>query len=115
MPKLDKKWYLGKTPILQIKILKHIALNGRLSQKKATICFECTPPTISEALHIMRKKRLIEQDTTSPPPDFKSGERHKKFYKLTPQGLIAFINGNPSPYEFWIALMQHCTSKFTSY
>jgi hypothetical protein len=89
--------------------LKRIALNGRLSQKEAMLQFGYTAPTISEALAILRTKRkLIEQDTTSPPPDFKSGERHKKFYKLTTQGLIEFINGNPSPYEFWIALIHYC-------
>ena len=56
MPKLAKKWHPRKTPTLQVKILKHIAMNGRLSQSKATFLFKCTPPTISEALHIMKKK-----------------------------------------------------------
>jgi hypothetical protein len=55
----------------------------------------------------MRTKRnLIEFNT---PPDFKSGERQKKFYKLTSNGLIAFISENPTPYEFWIALMWYCS------
>jgi hypothetical protein len=76
MPKLEEKWYPRKEPTLQMSILKHIALNGRLLQKEAPILFGCKPPTVSEALNIMEnRRRLIEVDIKNPPPDFKSGER----------------------------------------
>ncbi len=109
MPNLKEKWYPRKEPILQMSILNHIALKGRLVQQEGPVLFGCKPSTISEALNIMRTKRgLIEVDRKNP-PDFKKGERQKKLYKLTSKGLIEFINGNPSPYEFWIALIWYCT------
>ena len=106
MPKSARKWHPRKEPSLQIRILKHIALKGTLSQNDATKLFERSHSTISEALNIMRKKRSLIEFAT--PPDFKSGERHRKYYKLTADGLIAFIDQNPIPYEFWVALMWHC-------
>src|SRR5438132_10330154 len=115
MPKSNEKWYPRKEPTLQVSILKHIALNGRLLQHECIVLFGCRPSTISEALNIMKTKRgLIEVDRKNPPPDFKSGERQKKLYKLTSKGLIEFINGNPPPYEFWIALMWYCTLNSTT-
>jgi hypothetical protein len=106
MPKSARKWHPRKEPSLQIRILKHIALKGTLSQNDAPKLFKRSNSTISEALNIMRKKRSLIEFTT--PPDFKSGQRHRKYYKLTANGLVAFIDQNPIPYEFWIALMWHC-------
>jgi hypothetical protein len=106
MPKLATKRHPRKEPPVHKHILKETALKGRLSQKDAAGLFNRWPSTISESLNIMRTKRkLIQFDA---PPDFKSGERHKKFYKLTNNGLIAFIKEYPTAYEFWVALMWYC-------
>ena len=114
MPNSNEKWYPRKEPTLQMSILKHIALKGRLLQHEAPVLFSCKPSTISEALNIMEtKRRLIKVDRKNR-PDFKSGERQRKLYKLTSNGLIAFITGNPSPYEFWIALMWYCMLNIAS-
>ncbi|MGB8937443.1 MAG: hypothetical protein WCC17_20315 [Candidatus Nitrosopolaris sp.] len=85
---------------LQIKILISIALRGRLSQKAE---FRCKPSTISEAFKIMTKRtRLIEMTKH---PDLERRLKREKFYKLSKEGLLTFIKKNPSPYEFWIAMI----------
>jgi DNA-binding MarR family transcriptional regulator len=101
MPKHDDL-YMRKTPHLQIKILKSIALNGRLSQKEAAAIFRCKPPTISEAFKIMTNKRLIEITTA---PDLERKIRQEKFYKLSAQGLSTFIKEDPTSDEFWVAMI----------
>ena len=107
MPKSDQ-WYPRKKPRLQVDILKSIALNGGLSQKQATVQFRCKPPTISEAFKIMEKRRRLIQRTNASELS-NSVIRRERFYKLSPQGLLAFIDENPSPYEFWIGLMWYCS------
>jgi hypothetical protein len=53
MPKYDE-------PHLQMKILKSIALRGRLSQKEAAAEFQCKPSTVSEAFKIMINRTTID-------------------------------------------------------
>jgi hypothetical protein len=104
MPNLSN-WYPRKDPYLQRKILKSIALNGRLSQKEAVSQFNCKPSTISEAFKILAKRRKLIHHTNAPEHDnlnnVKRGSTRIKFYKLSREGLLAFINENPSPEEFW--------------
>lgn len=102
MPKLNG-WYPRKKPLLQVRILKLIASTGCLSQKQATARFRCKPSTISEAFKIMETRSKLIQRTNAPQLD--SGIRREKFYKLSPHGLLAFIDENPSPQEFWIAII----------
>jgi hypothetical protein len=113
MPKSQSRWYTRKKPYLQIDILKSIALVGRLSQKEATVQFHCEPSTISEAIKIMETKRKLIEHTNAPElndfKNLKSGMRRIKFYKLSKRGLLAFIEENPSPYDFWVAMMHYCS------
>ncbi|MGC2574208.1 MAG: MarR family winged helix-turn-helix transcriptional regulator, partial [Candidatus Nitrosopolaris sp.] len=105
MPNHNKP-YRGKKPVLQMKILKSVALSGRLSQKKAIAEFRCKPPTISDAFKIMKERNLIEI-TKHPNNLSELDERleREKFYKLCAEGLQRFIEENPSPNEFWVAMI----------
>jgi hypothetical protein len=112
MPNLSN-WYSRKDPYLQRKILKSIALNGRLSQKEAVSQFNCKPSTISEAFKILAKRRKLIHHTNAPEHDnlnnVKRGSTRIKFYKLSREGLLAFINENPSPEEFWRTIIWFCS------
>ena len=89
MPKYDEL-YPRKEPHLQMKILKSIALAGRLSQTEASEEFQCKPSTISEAFKIMiNRTRLIQ--ITKPPPDVEGQLTRERFYKLSAQGLLTSI------------------------
>jgi hypothetical protein len=78
-------------------------LAGRLSQTEAAEEFQCKPSTISEAFKIMiNRTRLIE---ITKPPDVEGQLTRERFYKLSAQGLLTFIKKNPSPYEFWVAMI----------
>ncbi|HXX95921.1 MAG TPA: hypothetical protein VEL11_02225 [Candidatus Bathyarchaeia archaeon] len=101
MPKSDEL-YPRKEPHLQMRILKSIALKGRLSQKKAAEEFRCKPSTISEAFKIMINRTKLIQITA---PDVDRQSKWERFYKLSALGLLTFIKKNPSPYEFWVAMI----------
>jgi DNA-binding MarR family transcriptional regulator len=106
MPKYDEL-YPRKEPHLQIKILKSIGLRGRLSQKEAAEEFRYKPSTISEAFKIMiNRTRLIQ--IIEPLPDVEGQSKRERFYKLSTLGLLTFIKKNPSPYEFWVAMIWYC-------
>lgn len=104
MPK-SSRWYQMKTPHLQIKILKLIALAGRSSQKEAISYFKCRPPTISEAFKVLLRRKLILETDAPEFEKFENRVRGVKSYKLSSHGLLAFIDENPSPQEFWIAII----------
>ena len=108
MPKLDTKWYKRKKPHLQIGILKSIALSGLASQKEITSQFGYKPSTISDAFKIMENAKLIRWANV---PGFKKGVRRERFYKLSPKGLSVLIDENPSPQEFWMAMIWYCRLK----
>jgi hypothetical protein len=88
-------------------------LNGRLSQKEAVSQFNCKPSTISEAFKILAKRRRLIHHTNAPEHDnlnnVKRGSTRIKFYKLSREGLLAFINENPSPEEFWRTIIWFCS------
>ena len=106
MPKLDTKWYKRKKPHLQIGILKLIASSGLASQKEITSQFGYKPSTISDAFKIMEDVDLIRWANV---PEFKKGVRRERFYKLLPKGLSVLIDENPSPSEFWMAMIWYCS------
>jgi hypothetical protein len=106
MPKYDQL-YKAKKPLLQMKILKSVASSGRLSQKEAITQFRFKPSTISDAFKTMKDRtKLIEiskhHDTLT---KVEEGIRREKFYKLSSGGLLRFIEENPSPAEFWSAMI----------
>ena len=105
MPKLDTKWYKRKKPHLQIGILKSIASSGLASQKEITSQFGYKPSTISDAFKIMENAKLIRWANV---PEFKKGVRRERFYKLSAKGLSVLIDENPSPQEFWMAMIWYC-------
>jgi DNA-binding MarR family transcriptional regulator len=107
MPKYDEL-YPRKEPHLQMKILKSIALTGRLSQTEAAEEIGCKPSTISEAFKIMINRTKLIQ-ITEPSPDVDRQSKRERFYKLSAQGLSTFIKKNPSPDEFWAAMIWYGT------
>jgi DNA-binding MarR family transcriptional regulator len=108
MPKLDTKWYKRKKPHLQIGILKSIASSGLASQKECTSQFGYKPSTISDAFKILEDVDLIRWANV---PEFKKGVRRERFYKLSPKGMLVVIDENPSPQEFWMAMIWYCILK----
>ena len=106
MPKLDTRWYKRKKPHLQIGILKSIALSGLASQKEITSQFTYKPSTISDAFKVMEDADLIRWANV---PEFKKGVGRERFYKLMPKGLSVLIDENPSPSEFWMAMIWYCS------
>lgn len=128
MPDRCDDLYMGKKPHPQIKILKSIALHGRLSQTQAAAELQRERSTVSEAFKIMRNKKLIEKTAESLGLDRKTsletkislrrrkGIRQEEFYKLSAQGLSRFITEDPTPDEFWVAMIWYgfLNSKFAS-
>jgi DNA-binding MarR family transcriptional regulator len=106
MPKLDTKWYKRKKPHLQIGILKSIASSGLASQKECTSQFGYKPSTISDAFKILEDVDLIRWANV---PHFKKGVGRERFYKLSPKGMLVVIDENPSPQEFWMAMIWYCS------
>jgi len=106
MPKLDTRWYKRKKPHLQIGILKSIASSGLASQKEITSQFTYKPSTISDAFKVMEDADLIRWANV---PEFKKGVGRERFYKLMPKGLSVLIDENPSPSEFWMAMIWYCS------
>ncbi|MGB7638960.1 MAG: MarR family winged helix-turn-helix transcriptional regulator, partial [Nitrososphaeraceae archaeon] len=91
-----------KKPHLQIGILKSIASSGLASQKEIASQFGYKPSTISDAFKIMDNAKLIRWANV---PEFKKGVRRERFYKLSAKGLSVVLDENPSPQEFWMAMI----------
>jgi hypothetical protein len=104
-PTFRKYWGVGKTPELQIKVLKQIIVSGQLSKKKATyLLIDNNYPDVSDAMHHLLSKRFIilsEKIRTS-------GRNPEKFYKITEKGLRALLEVNLYPEEFWRAIILLC-------
>src|SRR5215831_16072929 len=96
------KWYHGKTPILQIKILKAIATEGLLSKKMAKDLTGSHYPDVSDAIERLYKDGLILIS------EFRGNKRDKRFFQLSRKGLESLIDTSPSPEEFWKALLWYC-------
>jgi hypothetical protein len=99
------KWYPRKAPTLQIKILNLIATEGQVSKTMAKELTGSHYPDVSNAIDELMKKKFIELKLTS----FLHPKSHqRKFFQLTHDGIRTFIDGKPSPAEFWKAIYLFC-------
>jgi hypothetical protein len=87
--------------LLQIKILQTIALEGKLSVRRAQKKFRLKYSTVWEPFKVLKNRKLINRV-----PDIRSLGRAEIFYKLSSLGLKAFISQKPSPKEFWTAMIR---------
>ncbi|MGB8936396.1 MAG: hypothetical protein WCC17_14970, partial [Candidatus Nitrosopolaris sp.] len=99
------KWYPRKAPTLQIKILNLIAIEGQVSKTMAKKLTGSHHADVSNAIDELAKKKFIELKLTS---FLRPKTRQRKFFQLTHNGIQAFIDGKPSPAEFWKALLWYC-------
>jgi DNA-binding MarR family transcriptional regulator len=107
-----KRWYRQagiKKPSLQIKILKHIALEGQLSKNMAKEKTGSDYSDVSNAIDSLCQRKMITRSALG-----MEGRRDRKYYALTGNGLEAFINQNyntsqkSSTEEFWKAIIWYC-------
>ncbi|MGB6531136.1 MAG: hypothetical protein WBF33_23760 [Candidatus Nitrosopolaris sp.] len=99
------KWYPRKAPTLQIKILNLIAIEGQVSKTMAKKLTGSHHADVSNAIDELAKKKFIELKLTS---FLHPKTRQRKFFQLTHNGIQAFIDGKPSPAEFWKAIYLFC-------
>ena len=103
MPTKPKR-HLKQLPKLQFQILKEIALNGHLSNRKLKERLEVSHSVISEAIKSLMDRRLVEISYIDSIAH-KDG-KPEKYYTLTKQGLVEFISRIPAPEEFFQALLK---------
>src|SRR6476659_5872316 len=118
MPIFDSRreiWYQKagiKKPSLQIKILKHIALEGQLSKNMAKEITGSDYSDVSNAIDSLLQRKMIRRASLG-----MEGRRDRKYYSLTEQGLEAFINEDYlsskrySTEDFWKAIIWYCIKK----
>jgi hypothetical protein len=99
------KWYPRKAPTLQIKILNLIATEGQVSKTMAKELTGSHYPDVSNAIDELMKKKFIESNLTV---FLHPKSRHMRFFQLTHNGIQAFIDGKPSPAEFWKTIYLFC-------
>jgi hypothetical protein len=106
-----KEWYQEagiKKPLLQIKILRCIGLEGQLSKKMTQIKTGSDYSDVSNAIDSLLKRRKMIR-ISSPAI---AGRRDKRYYALTGKGLEAFIeeiaSQSSSTEEFWKAIIWYC-------
>jgi hypothetical protein len=106
-----KKWYQQagiKKPLLQIRILRCIALEGQLSKKMTKLKTGSDYSDVSNSIDsLLRRTKMIR--ISSPAI---AGRRDKRYYALTGKGLEAFIeeisSQSSSTEEFWKAIIWYC-------
>ena len=99
----EKKWYQGKTPLLQIEILKLIAEEGFCNRGNAEKKLRSYYADIHSAFKTLEDKELIEK--------FKKldVDKPRLYFILTLNGLETFLEiDNCKPYEFLKALLWFC-------
>ena len=107
----EKKWYRQagiKKPLLQIRILRCIALEGQLSKKMTETKTGSDYSDVSNAIDsLVARTKMIR--ISSPAI---AGRRDKRYYALTAKGLEAFIeeiaSQSSSTEEFWKAIIWYC-------
>lgn len=110
----EKEWYQEagiKKPQLQIKILRHIGLEGQLSKSMAQDITKSDYSDVSNAIDSLMNRQMIRVSSLSMP-----GRRDKRYYGLTGKGLNAFINDiysstsskSHSSEEFWKSIIWFC-------
>jgi DNA-binding PadR family transcriptional regulator len=98
-----KTWYEGKRPVLQIKILKVIALDGESSKKRLQVDLDTHYSDIFDAVEILKKKQIIEEYRVD-----KRSRRPEQYYKLTKRGLEIVIDEFSDPEIFWKGIIFYC-------
>jgi len=110
-----RRWYQDtgiKKPSLQIKILKHIALEGQLSKKMAKEITGSDYSDVSNAIDSLLERKMIKISSL-----VMKGRKDIKYHALTEKGLEAFLNENYfsskkySTEEFWKAIILYCIKK----
>jgi hypothetical protein len=105
----ENKWYHGKTPKLQINILKQIITSGELSKKMAAKMLGANYPDVSDSMDALVKLQFIKISGKR----LTTGHNYEKFYKITEKGLRALLEINLDKSEFWkvIILLCMCSSR----
>jgi DNA-binding PadR family transcriptional regulator len=110
-----KRWYQEahiKEPPLQIKILKHIALEGQLSKNMAKEITGSDYSDVSNAIDSLLQRKMIKISSLG-----MEGRKDRKYYALTEKGLEAFLNDNYlsskkyTTEDFWKAIIWYCIKK----
>lgn len=96
--------YPKHVPKLQFQIIKEIALNEHLSNSKLKERLEVTHPVVSEAIKVLMNRNLVKISHLES-IEHKDG-KPETYYTLTKQGLEEFIKRNPTPEEFFEALLK---------
>lgn len=106
---LNKKWYSGKTPTLQIKILRYIAITGSCSRRIVERALNSHYADVHNAFDILENKKLIKK---SGELDNLAKSKPSLFYKVTEKGLESFLDIDPcEPIDFWSALLWYYVLK----
>jgi len=110
-----RRWYQAagiKKPPLQIKILKHIALEGQLSKNMAKEITGSDYSDVSNAIDSLFQRKMIKISSLR-----MERRKDRKYYALTEKGLEAFLNDNYlsskkyTTEEFWKAIIWYCIKK----
>ena len=100
-----KKWYQGKTPIIQIKILKSIVTYGQLSKTTASNVLNSDYKDVSKAMKALENNRLIILSSSASTTHNKKKGRPERMYKISNSGLSALlikeVAAYLSPAKFW--------------
>ena len=110
-PTSKKRWYHGKTPKLQINILRQIIISGEISKKKAADMLKANYSDVSDSMDALVKLQFIESGTGD--RRLTTGHNYEKFYRITENGLKALLEINLDKDEFWkvIILLCMCSSR----
>lgn len=110
-PTSKKRWYHGKTPKLQINILRQIIISGEISKKKAADMLKANYSDVSDSMDALVKLQFIESGTGD--RRLTTGHNYEKFYRITENGLKALLEIKLDKDEFWkvIILLCMCSSR----
>jgi DNA-binding MarR family transcriptional regulator len=103
MPTKPRRYH-KQIPKLRFQILREIALVGELSNKKLKERLEIKHPTISEPFKVLVDLGLVRVSRVKKAG--RKGGRPEKYFALTKKGLEEFSNRNPTPLEFFGALLR---------
>ena len=98
-----------KKPIVQIEVLKEIALKGKLAIIEADYALKPKGhhhPDISKSFKTLWKKKLIERAGYS---NGSRAGRPKEFFKITRTGIVALLSENViDQKEYWLVMLWFC-------
>lgn len=105
-PTPKKRWYHGKTPKLQINILRQIIISGEISKKKAADMLKANYSDVSDSMDALVKLQFIESGTGD--RRLTTGHNYEKFYRITENGLKALLEIKLDKDEFWKVIIFLC-------